>query len=216
MLRNFCIAVLAGVLCATAFASEDISKVNGSIRVDSGRTVGALDTVNGSIHLGDNAQATDLETVNGSIEIGDGASAESADTVNGRITLGARTRIAKGIDSVNGSLVLGEGSDVTGKVANVNGAIRLTAAHIGGGIETVNGDIEIGADSRVEGGILVDKPSFGWFNSPSKPPRVVIGPRAVVQGTLDFRRDVELLISESAQVGTIKGATATRFPGEHP
>ena len=72
-----------------------------------------------------------------------------------------------------------------------------------------------GAGSRVEGGILVEKPS-GWFNSSSKPPRVVIGPNAVVQGTLDFRRDVELLVSESATVGTIKGATATRFSGATP
>ena len=216
MLRILCLAALVGALSTPAFADEDISKVNGSIRVDSGRTVGELDTVNGSIHLGDNARATELETVNGSIEIGDGAAVDSAETVNGRITLGARVRVAKHVDSVNGSLVLGEGSDVSGKLSNVNGAIRLTAAHVGGGIETVNGDIEIGADSRVEGGILVDKPSFGWFNSPNKPPRVVIGPRAVVQGTLDFRQDVELHVSESAQVGTIKGATAKRFAGDTP
>ena len=215
MLRNFCIAVLAGVLCATAFASEDISKVNGSIRVDSGDTVGALDTVNGSIHLGDNAQATDLETVNGSIEIGDGASAESADTVNGRITLGARTRISKSIDSVNGSLVLGEGSDVTGRLRTSTarsadcGACRRRhrdgqRRHRGRrGLTRRRWHPRRQAELRLVSG-------------PGKPPRVVIGPRAVVQGTLDFRRDVELLISESAQVGTIKGATATRFPGEQP
>ncbi len=216
MLRTVCIAVLAGALSSTAFADEDISKVNGSIRVESGRTVGDLDTVNGSIHLGDNARAVDLETVNGSIEVGDGASAESAETVNGRITLGARVRIAKHVDSVNGSLEIGEGSDVAGKVANVNGTIRLRAAHVGGGIGTVNGDIDVGADSRVEGGILVEKPSGWFFNTSGKPPRIVIGPRAVVDGTLDFRREVELHVSESATVGTIKGATPRRYAGETP
>ena len=215
MLRSLCIALLAGSLSVTAFADEDISKVNGSIRVDGGRTVGELDTVNGSIHLGDNARATSIETVNGSIEIGDGATAESAETVNGRVSIGARVRISGGLESVNGALTIGDGSDVTGKVANVNGTIRLTSAHVGGGIETVNGDIDVGAGSRVEGGILVEKPS-GWFNNSSRPPRVVIGPRAVVQGTLDFRREVELFVSESATVGTIKGATPTRYSGATP
>lgn len=215
MLRSLCIALLAGGLSTAAWADENISKVNGSIRVESGRTVGELDTVNGSINLGDNARATSIETVNGSIEIGDGASAESADTVNGRVSVGARVRISGDLESVNGALTVGDGSDITGKVANVNGTIRLTSAHVGGGIETVNGDIDVGGGSRVEGGILVEKPS-GWFNSSSKPPRIVIGPRAVVQGTLDFRRDVELLISDSATVGTIKGATPTRFSGDTP
>ena len=72
MLRSLCIGLLAAGLSIPAFADEDISKVNGSIRVEGGRTVGELDTVNGSIHLGDNARATSIETVNGSIEIGDG------------------------------------------------------------------------------------------------------------------------------------------------
>lgn len=214
MLRILFMAVLGAAVAMPAFADEDISKVNGSIRVDSGRTVGDLDTVNGSIHLGDNARAVDLSTVNGSVEIDDGATAESAETVNGRVSLGARVRIAKNVESVNGSLSIGEGSDVSGKVANVNGAIKLVAAHVGGGIATVNGDIEIGADSRVEGGIVVDKP--GWLSSSNRPPRVVIGPRAVVTGTLDFRREVELLVSDSATIGNVTGATAKAYSGERP
>jgi len=100
-------------------------------------------------------------------------------------------------------------------VSNVNGAIRLEGAHVGGGIETVSGDIEVGAGSRVEGGIRVEKPN-GWFNPSSKPPRIVIGPDAVVEGTLDFRREVELHVSDRATVGTIEGATAKRFSGPTP
>jgi DUF4097 and DUF4098 domain-containing protein YvlB len=215
MLRSLCIALLAGGLSTAAWAEDNISKVNGSIRVESGRTVGELDTVNGSINLGDNARATSIETVNGSIEIGDGASAESADTVNGRVSIGARVRISGDLESVNGALTVGDGSDITGKVANVNGTIRLTSAHVGGGIETINGDIDVGAGSRVEGGILVEKPhGFSWGKN--KNPRVVIGPHAVVDGTLDFRREVDLYVSDTAKIGTITGATANKFAGDHP
>lgn len=212
MYRLLCVALLAGS-SAYAIAAEDISKINGSISTQAGQTVGDLDTVNGSIQLAANGRAEDLSSVNGSITVGDDAVFDSADSVNGRISIGARTRVSKDVEAVNGGISLAEGADVSGRVSNVNGTIRLTAAHVGGGIETVSGNIEIGADSRVEGGILIEKPS--WFGS-SKAPRVVIGPRAIVEGTLEFRRDVELLVSDSARIGTVKGATATVFKGDHP
>ena len=44
----------------------------------------------------------------------------------------------------------------------------------------------------------------------------MIGPNAVVDGTLDFERDVDLYVSDSAKVGTIKGATANKFSGDRP
>jgi hypothetical protein len=44
----------------------------------------------------------------------------------------------------------------------------------------------------------------------------VIGPHAVVQGTLEFRREVVLEVSDSAQIGTVKGATPVKFSGERP
>lgn len=215
-LMSLAISTLALSFVGPASASEDISKVNGSIRVDDGKTVGDLDSVNGSIRLGDHGQADDASTVNGSIEIGNDATIRSAGTVNGRISIGNRTRVTKGVDTVNGSLSFDEGSDVGGDVANVNGSIRLRAAHVGGGIRTVSGDIEIGADSRVDGGILVEK-SNSWFNfGSSKPPRVVIGPRAVVQGKLVFEREVELHVSDSARIGEVTGATPIKFSGENP
>jgi DUF4097 and DUF4098 domain-containing protein YvlB len=199
-----------------AQADDDISKVNGSIRVEDGRTVGDLDSVNGSITLGNQGHAEDVGTVNGSVDIGDNATIDSASTVNGRISIGRQTRVAKDVETVNGSLNLEEGSDVSGNLSNVNGSIRLRAAHLGGGIETVNGDIEVGADSRIDGGILVEQ-SNSWFSfGTSKPPRVVIGPRAIVQGRLVFEREVELFVSDSARIGEVTGATPVKFSGDHP
>lgn len=220
MLRSFvfslALATLALGSLSPAWASDDTSKVNGSIRIDEGKTVGDLDTVNGSISLGEHGQADEISTVNGSIDVGDDASIRSAGTVNGRIALGKRARVKEGIETVNGSLTLDEDSDVSGDVSNVNGSIRLHKAHVGGGIKTVGGDIEIGADSSVEKGIHVEK-SNSWFNwGNDKPVRVVIGPRAVVKGTLLFERDVELMVSDSAQIGEVKGAKAVRFSGDHP
>lgn len=203
----FLTAILGGFLLVSipALADEDISKVNGSIRVEDGRSMGDLGTVNGSIRVGANSRAVEVSSVNGSIEIESGAQVESADTVNGRISIGKQARVAQDMETVNGSLRLDEGSKIT-----------LRAAHVVGRISTVNGDIDIGADSRVDGGILVEK-SNSWFSwSNSKPPRVVIGPRAVIGGSMVFQREVELHVSESAKVGTIEGATPRMFAGDTP
>lgn len=211
-------AALLLSLCAvsSSFAGGvAIDKVNGSIRIESGQQAGDLSTVNGSIHIAAGAGATKVSTVNGSIDLGDRASVDSLNTVNGSIVLGAGAKVAKTIEAVNGGVQLGKRADVTGHVSNVNGRYTLDAAHIGGGIETASGDIEIGADSRVEGGIVVDKP-HGWSWGISRKPRIVIGPRAIVQGTLEFRRDVDLLVSDSAKIGTVTGATAQKFSGDHP
>lgn len=219
MLRSIFLSLLvscSALAASSALAGEDISKVNSSIRIDSGKTVGELGTVNGSIRLGDNVQADAVSTVNGSIDIGNNANVESADTVNGRITIGSHARVSRDVETVNGSLVLEDGSDVSGDLANVNGDIRLRAAHVGGRIQSVSGDIEIGAHSTVDGGILIEK-SNNWFSfGPNQPPRVVIGPRAVVKGTLEFEREVELLVSDSASIGTVRGATPVKFSGENP
>lgn len=219
MLRSIFLALLVASLAffaTNALASEDISKVNSAIRIDSGKTVGDLGTVNGSIRLGDDVQAGEVGTVNGSIDIGNNANVKSADTVNGRITIGSHSRVSRDVETVNGSVVLEQASDVSGDVGNVNGDIRLQAAHVGGRIQSVSGDIEIGADSIVDGGILIEE-SNNWFNFGSnKPPRVVIGPRAVVKGTLEFEREVELLVSDSATIGAVKGATVVKFAGENP
>lgn len=214
MLRNL---LFSALICASlpALASDDISRVNGSISVQAGETAGKLDTVNGSIRVGDGAVVTDAETVNGSVTLGSDVRIESISTVNGSIEVGARGRVTKDIDAVNGRVTLAEGVEVAGKLENVNGDIRLDKAHVVGRLRTTSGDILIGADSQVDGGILVEKPR-GWFSSSSKPPRIEIGPRAVVDGTLEFRREVELYVSDSAKIGNVVGATAKKFGGERP
>jgi DUF4097 and DUF4098 domain-containing protein YvlB len=204
------------LLASTAFARGiDVDKVKGSIHIENDQQAGDLSTVNGGIRVDTGGSAQKVSTVNGGIELGDHVTVDSVETVNGGIELGQDARVAREVEAVNGSIRLAHGAEIGGRASNVNGRITLDAAHVGGGIETVSGDVEIGANSRVEGGLLVDKPhGFSWGKS--KNPRIVIGPHAVVDGTLDFRRDVELYVSDTAKVGTITGATANKFSGDHP
>jgi cytoskeletal protein CcmA (bactofilin family) len=156
------------------------------------------DKVNGDVHVASGQTVGDVSSVNGDVRIDGGATVDEAETVNGSITLD-------------------RGADVAGRASNVNGTIHLDGAHVGGGLETVAGDIEVGADSRVEGGILVDKPNNGWFHfGTTRTPRVVIGPGAVVKGTLEFRREVDLYVSDRATIGEVKGATVHKFSGDQP
>jgi DUF4097 and DUF4098 domain-containing protein YvlB len=208
-------ALAVGLPLLAAAHDGDIDKVNGAIHVAAGQQVNDVSTVNGSLHVASGARVHKASTVNGAVELGDKAQADSIDTVNGAITLGSGSRISGEVGAVNGSLRLARGAEVGGRLRNVNGAIVLDAAHVAGGIATVGGDITVGANSRVEGGILVNKPS-GWFNVNNRTPLVVIGPHAVVQGTLEFRREVLLKVSDSAQIGPVQGATVVKFSGATP
>ncbi|MET0535636.1 MAG: hypothetical protein ABW171_15575 [Steroidobacter sp.] len=203
---------------------RDISKVNGSIRVESGRQVGSIETVNGSISIENSVTAGDVETVSGSISVGRDSTVGSVESVNGSVTLDSgvkagsievvngdvkmheRAQANGNVTSVNGGIRLEQDAVVDGKVENVNGTIKLEHARIGDGIKTVNGDITIGAGSRVDGGILVEKPNFNIFSN-KRVPKVVIEAGAEVNGTLRFEREVELHVSNQAKVGKIVGAT---------
>jgi hypothetical protein len=199
-------------------AEDDESHtVNGSLHVKADQKKRELSTVNGSIHIDDNATVAGAQTVNGGIGLGAHATADSAHSVNGSITLGNGANVSHAVSAVNGALTLHSGADVAGGLENVNGDIVLEAAHVGGGIKTVNGDIDVGMNSRVEGGIFVDKEGneflgiFHWSSSDA--PRVVIGPGAVVQGDLRFKRQVRLFVSDRATIGPVSGATAVTFTG---
>jgi hypothetical protein len=75
----------------------------------------------------------------------------------------------------------------------------------------VRGSVTVGVDSHVKGGLKVSK-STGMFNLDSrKPPRIIIGPNAVVEGPLVFEREVKLYVHRTARTGTITGATAIAF-----
>jgi DUF4097 and DUF4098 domain-containing protein YvlB len=194
--------------------------VNGSIQVSAGQKKDDISTVNGSIQIAENAVVAGAQTVNGSITMGAHAAADELHTVNGTITLADGASVAHAISAVNGRLTLHTGADVGGALTNVNGRIVLEAAHVGGGIKTVNGNMDIGSNSHVDGGLLVQKEStdvfwfFHWGSDDT--PKIVIGPGAVVQGTLRFERDVHLFVSDSATIGPVVGATAVKFAGEKP
>lgn len=195
---------------------NDIDNVNGTARVEAGQHAGDVSTVNGAVRIGAGAVVKKASTVNGAVELGDKAQAAKVDTVNGAISLADGSHVNGTVEATNGSIRLRPNAEVGGRLSNVNGSIVLDAAHVAGGIETVNGDITVGAGSHVEGGILVDK-NNSWFHfGTERVPHIVIGPHAVVQGTLEFRRPVLLQVSNSAQIGPVKGATPVKFSGATP
>ena len=195
-MKRLFLLLLLSTTAPLAMASEDISKVNGSIQTQAGTTYGDLETVNGSIQLAAGVQANSVETVNGSVRIEDNVQAHSIETVNGAIRGGRNLVLTHGLDTVNGGIYVDRGS------------------RIGGDIETVNGDITVGIDSVVKGGIKVNRPSFGISLTAPRKPRIVIGPNAVVEGQLIFEREVTLLVHDSAKIGPVTGATPQRFDSE--
>jgi len=212
MIRPRTALLLTLALAATpALAQQEISKVNGSITADAGQTYGDLDTVNGSIRIGEGATTEDASTVNGSINIGDKAVADSLETVNGSIRAGKDVNVRNDVETVNGSIFIDRGGVVGGDVETVNGAIGIVSTQVGGSIKTVRGDVTVGVGSKVRGGLRVEK-STGFFNTDNKkPPRIVIGPHAEVNGPLVFERPVVLYVHTSAKIGPVTGATATPF-----
>jgi len=168
-----------------------------------------------------------IETITRDISLTSTARSESLHSLIGAITLQRGARVAGTVETGNGEVVLEPGSEVAGKLSNTTGTIRIDAARVGGLVSTTYGDIYIGADSRLEGGILVHKRNviglslgddlkLGIPVGRSTAPRVVIGPRATVAGVLRFKREVKLLVSESATIGPVVGATPVLFATEQP
>jgi hypothetical protein len=200
--------------------SDGASTVNGSISVGSGATVtGTLETVNGTIRIDRDARISDAETVNGAIRVADKVQSKNLATVNGSIRVGAGVTVDGSVEAVNGSIAVGEGSSVASDVGNVNGEIELTGTQVGGDISTVNGDVELAGGAVVRGDVIVRKPG-GWNWRQQRKPRIVIGPGSRVEGTMRLEREVELYISESADVGGVEGEMtlddAVRFSGKRP
>jgi hypothetical protein len=172
------------------------------------------------------AASEPVETITRDISLAEKAHAESVESMTGAITLRREARVTGNVETGSGELVLERGSEVTGSLSNDSGAIRIDGARVGGRISTTYGDIYIGPDSRVDGGIVVHKRnviglSFGDLKlglpiGRSTPPRIVIGPRATVAGVLRFKREVELLVSESATIGTVEGARPVMFASDTP
>ncbi len=186
-----------------AVVSGDVKTVNGAVRVDAGARIEDASTVNGGLRIGGNVQANNLSTVNGSINVGE------AVTIEGEI------------EAVNGRITVEKGSTIANGISNVNGQISIAGTEVGGDVSTVNGDINIVEGSVVQGDVIVEKPSnWGFFKSKQRKPRVVIGPGSTVKGAIELEREVELFISETANVGGVKGVMsmddAVRFSGDNP
>jgi cytoskeletal protein CcmA (bactofilin family) len=173
------------------------------------------------------ASAEPIETITRDISLTSTALSESLHSLTGAITLQRGARVAGNVETGNGEIVLESGSAVAGELSNTTGTIRIDGARVGGLVSTTYGDIYIGANSRLEGGILVHKRNviglslgddlkLGIPVGNSTPPRVVIGPRATVAGVLRFKREVKLLVSESATIGPVVGATPVLFATEQP
>lgn len=167
-----------------------------------------------------------IETLTSDISLAANSRAESVESMTGAITLHRDAHVAGDVETGSGEVLLERGAEVTGKLSNDSGTIWIDGARVGGRVSTTTGDIYIGPDSRIDGGITVNKRnviglSFGDFKlgfpiGRSTPPRVVIGPRATVSGILRFKREVELLVSESATIGPVVGATPVMFATETP
>ena len=210
------------VKIAAGSESGGASSVNGSISVGEDAVVtGNLKTVNGTIRVDVGATIEKASTVNGGVRVSDKVKCESLSTVNGSVKVGEGASVDGGLSAVNGRIVINSGTGVADDVTNVNGQIELTGAEVGGNIETVNGDISLKDQSVVKGNIVVEKNSgWGWGKSKKRKPRIVIGPGSRVEGKIDLEREVELFISETAEVGSIEGVMsmddAVRFSGDNP
>lgn len=214
--------------------------VNKSVKIEAGSEAGGASSVNGSITVGENAVVTgNVKTVNGTIRVDEGAAIEAASTVNGGVRLSDRVK-SESLNTVNGSIKVGENASVDGEiqavngritveagstvkddVSNVNGQIELAGTEVGGDLKTVNGDITLEQGSVVKGDLIVEKNSgWGWGKSKSRKPRIVIGPGSRVAGKIILKREVELFISDSAEVGGVEGEMslddAVRFSGDRP
>lgn len=194
------------------------STVNGSITVGSDAVVnGDLETVNGSIRVDENATVEDVQTVNGRIRLAAGVTAGEVQSVNGSVSAEQEATL-EDISVVNGKIELQARARVARDIGNVNGEIFVEAAEIGGSLTTVNGDVRLTDGARLAGDLTVEKPD--GFSLDHRKPRIVIGPDARVDGDIVLEREVELYISETAEVAGVRGvmtmADAVRFSGDNP
>ena len=229
----FTIGLLVLLMAVPAFGAS----VNKSIKIAAGEESGGATSVNGSISVGEEAVVTGgLQTVNGSIRVDDGAEIENAKTVNGRLRLGNGVR-AGNLTTVNGSVLISEGAavkgdvtavngditvereaSVSGALGNVNGRIELTGTEIGGDVTTVTGDVRV-YESVLKSDLVIEKPSF-WNRVSHRKPRIVIGPGSRIEGAIVVEYEVELFISDTAEVDHVSGVMnlddAQRFSGDDP
>ena len=224
-------------LCFATYANANVNKgitiengthtsgqstVNGSIVVGADSVIdGSLETVNGAIRIDDRVQFRQASTVNGGIRIGSDVTADGVESVNGGIELGENARVTGEVSAVNGKIELGAGGAVAGDVSNVNGNLEITGSEIAGDVRTVSGDVWVSDNSTIGGDLVIEKPNgWGWSRKLRDKPKVVVGPGSRIIGKIVAEREIELFISDSAQVGEVTGEVAMedaeRFSGQRP
>ena len=224
-------------LCLATFANANVNKgitiedgasvggqstVNGSIVVGADAVIdGSLETVNGAIRIDDRVQLRQVSTVNGGIRIGSEVTAVDVESVNGGVELGENARVSGEVSAVNGKIELAAGGSVGGDVSNVNGTLEIVGTEVGGDVTTVSGDVWLTDNSTVAGDLVIEKPNgWGVKRILRDKPKIVVGPGSRVIGKIVAEREIELFISDSAQVGEVTGEIALedaqRFSGSRP
>jgi len=191
-----------------------IRNVNGQVRISENARVGQVSNTNGSISIASGARTGAIGNTNGRIRLADSIRVEGGVvSTNGPVETGAEVHVDGDIQTANGRIRTGTGSVITGEVETTNGSIELVGTEAAG-VSGANGSIELLDGTRIAGDVYVRRPSGS--NSSSRLPRVVIGADTVVEGTLQFERDVELYIHETARTGQVIGAEPIRFSGDSP
>lgn len=210
----FFVAASALVLVAWAASPEEsvagdgrsLSKVNGSIRAESGQTYDSLSTVNGDVRVSSGATADVAKTVNGDVTLENDARIGRVSTVNGSLRIGEGASVGHEASTVNGNVKMDRKSRVDGDVSTVSGEIELRGAEVAGTLSSVNGDIELIDGAHVRGGIIIRKNRSNWGWNEDDPPRITICSTCVVDGELRFERPVELRVEEGGRIGQVTGS----------
>ncbi|HZV38406.1 MAG TPA: DUF4097 family beta strand repeat-containing protein [Pseudoxanthomonas sp.] len=206
------ILLLTLALAATpALAQQDLDEISRDITARAGQSYGSLETVSGDIRIEAGARTRSASTVSGDIHVAQDATTGGLETVSGDIHAGGKVSADGDVESVSGDIFFDRGGSVRGDVDSVSGDIGLVGTRVGGGLETVSGDITVGVGSHVRGGIKIEKNENGSSMQWGHPPRIVIGPNAVVEGPMVFERPVVLYVHKTAKIGRVSGATAKIF-----
>ena len=195
--------------------SDGGATINGNVIIEDSAIIehGSIKTVNGTIKVGQWARVNDCATVNGSVVIANSARTGDIKSINGDIKIARQAKIEGNVKLVNGRVSVDRGAHVEGNIATINGHIELSGSIVNGSLSNYNGGISVLDGTRVDGGLKVHEKKNG---SRKKDPVIIVGRNSVVVGDLEFERPVKLYIHESAQVGSIIGAEAQRYSGDHP
>jgi len=222
---------LALLAAMPAMAQQNLSHVSNDITTQAGTKYGTLNTVSGDIHVVGGSSAGSLHSVSGDITVdgdatigkaattsgnlkmADGVRAKGLETVSGNLALGRRVEVDGNLASISGDIFVDRGGKLSGDITSVSGNIGLVQTELKGDITFVSSDVTVGVGSHVGGRLKLKKPTFSNL---SRPPRVVIGPGAVVDGPLEFGLPVKLYVHDTARIGPVTGATAVPFSTPAP